>query len=88
MAFTAVLWRVEGPGGWTFVSVPPEEAPPVAGPWGRSPVWATVDGQSWDTSVWKDRKHGWLLPIPKRVRAKKAEGDAVVVSLAPLSSQA
>lgn len=85
MPFEAVLCRYPGPGGWTFVNVPPEHAPDWAGPWGRTPVRATVDGRSWDTSVWRDRAHGTLLPVPKRVRAGKEEGDRVLVSIEPLS---
>jgi hypothetical protein len=30
-------------------------------------VVATVDGKQWNTSVWRDRKHGTLLPVPKHV---------------------
>ena len=44
---------------------------------------ATVDGQSWDTSVWRDRKHKTLLPVPKRLLGKKSDGDVVLVELHP-----
>ena len=81
-AFTATLWRSPGPGGWTFATVPEEHAPPVTEGWGRTPVTATVDGLTWKTSVWRDKTHGTLLPVPKRVRRGKGEGDAVEVSLA------
>ncbi len=79
--FVAKLWRWPGKGGWTFVSVPRELAPPSSQPWGRAPVLATVDGRTWATSVWHDRTHGPLLPVPARVRAGKEEGDEVLVVL-------
>jgi len=46
-------------------------------------VRATVDGQTWATSVWRDRKHGTLLPVPKRLLGGKGDGDFVLVGLAP-----
>lgn len=82
-SFTATLFKVPGPGGWTFAPVPEEHAPPVSAGWGRTPVRATVDGVSWDTSVWRDRTHGTLLPVPARVRGAKGAGDPVQVALAP-----
>lgn len=81
MAFIAILFRVPGKGGWTFAPVPDEHAPLETGPWGRVPVIATVDGQSWATSVWKDKTHGTLLAVPKRIRGGKGDGDLVEVSV-------
>ena len=46
MAFKARLFRYPGPGGWTFARIPARHAPPVTHGWGRTPVTATVDGQS------------------------------------------
>jgi hypothetical protein len=83
MTFVATLFRIPGPGGWTFVLVPAEIAPPATRAWGRTPVRATVDGMAWDTSVWRDRTHGTLLAVPKRIRAGKGEGEVVTVSLEP-----
>ena len=83
MAFKAVLFRYPGPGGWTFAPVPRKFAPPVTHGWGRTPVIATVDGRTWKTSVWRDKAHGTLLPVPKRLRPRKEEGDAVLVELRP-----
>jgi hypothetical protein len=77
--FTAVLFRVPGKGGWTFAPVPDEHAPLEHGPWGRVPVIATVDGKTWATSVWKDKAHGTLLAVPKRIRGDKGDGDRVQV---------
>jgi hypothetical protein len=40
-----------------------------------------VDGRAWTTSVWRDRRAGWLLPVPARIRQGKDDGDVVVVSI-------
>jgi hypothetical protein len=81
--FKTTLFKYPGPGGWTFAKVPAKHAPPATHAWGRTPVRATVDGVSWDTSVWRDKTHGCLLPVPKKVRGAKGDGDTVKVSLAP-----
>lgn len=83
MPFRARLFRIPGPGGWTFAPVPDRFAPPVTEGWGRTPVHAVVDGRAWDTSVWRDRRHGTLLPVPARIRGDKRDGDVVTVELRP-----
>jgi hypothetical protein len=78
--FTSKLIRYPGKGGWTFAPIPQRLAPPVTRPWGRTPVRAVVDGVSWDTSIWRDKKtNGALLAVPARVRGNKGSGDAVTV---------
>ncbi|MBM0258005.1 DUF1905 domain-containing protein [Micromonospora sp. 4G55] len=57
-AFRATLVRWPGAGGWVFAPVPDAHAPGAAGPFGRVPVTATVDGRTWSTSVWRDRAAG------------------------------
>lgn len=80
--FVARLFKYPGPGGWHFVPVPDKYAPPVTHAWGRSPVRATVDDHTWDTSVWRDTKtRRTLLAVPKRVRGAKGDGDMVRVRL-------
>ena len=80
--FTGTLSQGEGKGAWTFVTVPAEYAPSKTYGWGRTPVTATVDGRTWDTSVWKDTKSGTtLLAVPKKIRAGKGDGDTVEVSI-------
>jgi hypothetical protein len=81
--FKVKLIRYPGAGGWTFAPVPERHAPPATHAWGRTPVRASVDGQSWDTSVWRDKAHGTLLPVPKRILGKKRAGDMVSVELQP-----
>lgn len=79
--FTAVLFRVPGKGGWTFLTVPGKHAPHATLAWGRTPVNATVDGRRWKTSVWRERSGRTLLPVPKAVRGTKGHGDRVTVRL-------
>jgi hypothetical protein len=81
--FRTKLVKYPGPGGWTFAPVPDRHAPPVTEGWGRTPVLACVDGTSWETSVWRDGRHGTLLPVPKWVRGGKGHGASVVVELLP-----
>ena len=81
MTFTATLVRWPGEGSWVFAPVPQQHAPATAGPFGRVPVIATVDGRTWATSVWRDKKAGWLLPVPARMRAGKDHGDTVAVEV-------
>ena len=79
--FTAKLFRYPGKGGWTFVTVPDRFAPPVTHGWGRTPVHATVDDQSWDTSVWRAKDGRTILAIPKWVRGDKEHGDKVRIRI-------
>lgn len=83
MRFRSTLFKIPGPGGWTFAKVPDRHAPPATEAWGRTPVRASVDGRSWETSVWRDKKHGCLLPVPRAIRAGKGDGDPVLVELQP-----
>ena len=62
--------------------VPEEIAPRATHAWGRTPVRATVDGVSWETSVWRGRSGRTLLAVPKRVRGSKGHGDRVRVRIA------
>jgi len=82
-AFRARLWRYPAPGGWTFARIPARHAPPATHAWGRTPVLASVDGREWATSVWRDRKQGTLLPVPKRLLNGKGDGEFVRVQLRP-----
>ena len=80
--FTGELFRFPGAGGWHFVPVPEELAPRPTHAWGRTPVRATVDGVTWETSVWRDKNGRTLLAVPKRVRGRKGHGDRVAVRIA------
>ena len=79
--FEATLFTIEGKGGWTFAPVPEHCAPSRTEAWGRAPVVATVDGGTWDTSVWRERSGRTLLPVPRSIRNGKGHGDVVQVRL-------
>lgn len=79
--FEGELVEWEGPAAWHFVKVPKDAAPDFVGAFGRVPVIAEVDGVRWETSVWRDKSAGWMLPVPKKVRRGKADGDPVSVSI-------
>ena len=83
--FIATLWRYPGKGAWTFAVIPPRHAPPVTRGWGRTPVTATVDGTTWQTSVWRGKEGRCLLAVPKHIRGDKTDGDTVrvVISFEP-----
>ena len=87
MPFESTLVRWSGQAAWVFAPVPPDQAPTFAGPFGRVPVTATIDGMTWQTSVWRDRNNGWLLAVPARVRRGKDDGDVVTVSISVDSSR-
>ena len=80
-SFTSELFRVPGAGGWVFAVIPPQHAPSVTLGWGRTPVRVTVEGRSWDTSVWREKSGRTLLPVPKKIRGGKDHGDSVDVAL-------
>jgi hypothetical protein len=47
-----------------------------------TPVLATVDGKAWKTTIWTDTKSKRvLLPVPKKTRGSKGDGDQVAVEL-------
>ena len=82
--FTATLfrWGEVAKGAWYFAPVPDDLAPPVTEGWGRTPVTATVDGRTWETSVWRGKDGRTLLAVPKKIRGTKTDGDVVEVRIA------
>ena len=79
--FGTTLFRYSGKGAWYFAIIPAAVAPPATRPWGRTPVTATVDGATWETSIWRDTKSNRsLLAVPKKYRGGKGDGDAVTVT--------
>jgi hypothetical protein len=79
---TTTLFRYKGKGAWYFAIIPKKVAPPVTRPWGRTPVTATVDGVTWETSVWRDARFDRsLLAVPKKYRGTKGDQDKVRVTL-------
>jgi hypothetical protein len=80
-SFQAGLVEWDGPAAWHFIEVPPGHAPDFAGAFGRVPVTATVDGLTWSTSIWREKDGRWLMPVPKRIRNGKGDGDRVEASV-------
>ena len=78
--FKSKLFRVPGKGGWVFAPIPGRHAPATTHAWGRTPVRATVDGLSWNTSVWRGKDGRTLLAIPKKIRCGKDGTGAVLQS--------
>ena len=75
--FEAELWEWDSSpegGAWVFVTVPAEVGDDLrmrAGPprgFGSVRVEVTLGGSTWRTSVFPDRKRGYLLPVKKAVR--------------------
>lgn len=92
LEFDGELWLHRGPGGWTFVTLPPDCADQIrffigsrkGRAWGMVKVSARIGGSSWDTTIWPDKSSGsFLLPVKAAVRKKEkiAAGDTVEVSL-------
>lgn len=79
--FKGELWRHPGPSGWVFVTLPDQHMPSSTLGWGRIPVRATVDGKSWDTSIWREKTGRTLLAVPKKIRGDKDHGDPVDVAV-------
>ena len=79
--FRGTLFKYAGAGGWHFVEVPERLAPPVTHAWGRTPVVASVDGTTWETSVWRGKDGRTLLAVPAKVRGAKGDGDRVQVAI-------
>jgi|UniRef100_UPI003782EBC1 hypothetical protein len=80
--FIGALFTTEGKGAWTFVALPKRISPPVTSSWGMTPVIATVDGKTWKTTIWKvSKRKKTFLPVPKKIRGSKGDGDKVAVEL-------
>jgi hypothetical protein len=78
--FETTLFRYKGKSAWFFAIVPKALAPPATRPWGRTPVTAVVDGMTWKTSLWRDRRSDRsLLAVPAHIRGDKGDGDKVTV---------
>ena len=86
------IWSGNGPSGWHFVTIPPEEsveirlesaASGIRRGSGSVRVQATINGVAWTTSIFPQKSGGYLLPVKAAVRrdARIAAGDEVTVSL-------
>lgn len=90
-SFRATIWRYPGPGGWHFLSLPPEVAAQVRfccdrrrSGWSSFRVSARIGAEEWQTSIFPETaSQSMLLPIkaPIRKRLGLASGDGVDVEL-------
>jgi Domain of unknown function (DUF1905) len=72
--FAGPVWYWRGPSPYYFVRVPQEQcedladlAADVTYGWGMIPVQVTLDGYTWETSLWP-KDGGYVVPIRARVR--------------------
>lgn len=79
--FTALLFRTEGPGGWTFAEIPESLRPTNRLAWGMTPVLVRVGGREARTSVWTEKDGRALLPLSKKLRAGLEAGDSAQIEL-------
>ena len=90
---TAPIWLWgDGKGSWHFLTVPPKQAVEIrlaataAGPrrgFGSVRVAATINGVTWQTSIFPQKSGGYILPIKAEVRRQAGivAGDEVGVTL-------
>lgn len=77
--FTALVWQHAGPGGWHFISLPPDLSAEIRGffgseevGWGQLKTTAAIGGSEWKTAIWFDTKRGtYLLPLKAEIRKKE-----------------
>ncbi len=89
--FTSTIWLTEGFGGWHFISLPDKEVAAITEQfrgvkrkgWGSIPVEATVGDSTWKTSIFPDKKRGFVMAIKADIRKREniGEGDSVEVAL-------
>ena len=87
---TGEIWRYPGPGGWHFLTLPPEvadevRARSVAKPFGSVAARVNVGEVAWETSLFADTTSAsYLLPLKADVRRRAgiADGDTVTLTIA------
>lgn len=84
------IWNVHK-GAWYFVTLPPELSKEIKAfsneprrGFGSVRVSVTIGTTNWNTSIFPDKKRGYVLPIKGEVRKKEglSEGDLATVSIA------
>ncbi|MFN3585285.1 DUF1905 domain-containing protein [Phenylobacterium sp.] len=84
------VWAYSGPGGWHFITLPPEMAEGVRtvggrlAPFGSLRVTAVIGEVRWKTSLFADRRAGsFLLPVKAEVRRRAglAAGQTVAYAV-------
>lgn len=88
--FTATVWKYPGASAsWYFVTLTKaakgavDEAVPKRRGWGQVPVETRIGSSTWRTSVFPDKKLGYVLPVKASIRTKENidEGDKVRVTM-------
>ena len=75
--FTSTLQKLQS---WTIAPLPKDFIIEAVHPFGRTPVIATINGRSWNTSLWTEKSGDTMIALPKKVRAKLEAGDEVEIS--------
>lgn len=88
--FQAKVWKYNGPAGWYFVTLPPGLVKKIQltksinkSAWGFIKVTAVCEKEIWNTSIYPDRRHGYLLAIKSEIRRKVGitEQDTIKIKI-------
>jgi hypothetical protein len=80
-SISAPLWQYSAmKGTWYFVTVPKKESDALKKGfgqkrkgWGSIPVFATINGAAWETSIFPDSNSGcYVMPIKAKVRQQES----------------
>ncbi|HYD02959.1 MAG TPA: DUF1905 domain-containing protein [Alphaproteobacteria bacterium] len=91
-SFSGIVEKYPGPGGWFFVIVPKnigekiQKSAPKINNWGFVKVKMTLGKTSWESSIFPDKKHGFLIAIKADIRKKENinNGDKVKIKIEPI----
>lgn len=73
-SFKATIWLYGGNGPWHFITLPKTVTQEIQAKkrvhrgWGSLKVTVCIEDQTWDTSIFRDKNRGYILPIKKSVR--------------------
>jgi hypothetical protein len=68
------------PQDWVFAPLPADIIIEAVHPFGRTPVKATIDNKSWDTSIWTEKDGKSMIAVPKKIRGNLSKGDEVEIT--------
>ncbi|WP_298309106.1 DUF1905 domain-containing protein [uncultured Erythrobacter sp.] len=93
------VWRAQEKGSWHFITIDGEAGEALTGialmrkfefgrraGFGSLKVLARIGESEWNTSVFPDKKRGWLLPVKAAIRRAEnlVPGDEFALSVTPL----
>ncbi len=67
------------PNGWVFAPLPSSLKIEAVHPFGRTLIVATIDNNSWNTSIWTQKDGQSMIAIPKKIRGSLCKGDTVKI---------